>query len=59
MEYEKQWLVDSLRRLGYGDIADEAERVLPSEVPEEQLVKFADKHGISRGELISRMGGSP
>jgi hypothetical protein len=59
MEYEKQWVIESLRRLGYGDVADEAERVLPSEVPEEELLKFADKNGISRGELISRMGGSP
>jgi hypothetical protein len=59
MEFEKQWIVASLRRLGYGDVADDAERVLPSEVPEEQLLKFADQHGISRDEMISRMGGSP
>ena len=57
--YRRQWLVDLLRRLGYEDEAVEALRVLPDEVDLEQLRKFADKHGISRGELMDRMGGSP
>jgi hypothetical protein len=59
MSFDRQWVVESLRRLGFAEEADEAERVLPSEVSEEQLLKLADRFGISRDEMISRMGGSP
>jgi hypothetical protein len=59
MAYSRQWIVDSLRRLGYQQEADEALSVLPEEVDEEQLEEFGDRHGLSRGELIDRMGGSP
>jgi hypothetical protein len=59
MPYSRQWVVDSLRRLGYQDAADEASRVLPEEMDLEQLEKFGDEHGINRGQLIDQMGGSP
>jgi hypothetical protein len=59
MSHDRQWLVDTLRRLGYTQAADEAAQVLPDQVSEEQLEDFADRHGISRDEVISRMGGSP
>jgi hypothetical protein len=57
--YSRQWVVDTLRTLGYQQEADEASQVLPDDVDREQLEKLADQHGISRDELISRMGGSP
>jgi hypothetical protein len=57
--YSRQWVVDILRSLGYQQEADEAAQVLPEDVDREQLEKLADQHGISRDELISRMGGSP
>jgi|HubBroStandDraft_4_1064222.scaffolds.fasta_scaffold2631801_1 hypothetical protein len=59
MGYTRQWLVDTLRRSGYEQAADEALRVLPEEFDLEQLERFGDQHGISRGELNDRMGGSP
>jgi len=59
MAEDRQWLVDTLRRLGYPQAADEAERELPDKVSMEELEKFADRFGISRDEVISRMGGSP
>jgi len=59
MGYDRQWVVDTLCRIGYPQEADEASRVLPAEVDLEQLREFGDRHGISRDELISRMGGSP
>ena len=59
MAYDRQWIVDTLRRLNYPEAADEAARVLPDEVSLEQLQKFGDQHGISSDELMSRMGGSP
>lgn len=59
MGYSRRWVVDTLRRIGYSEEADEALRVLPDEVEMEQLEEFGDRHGISRDELINRMGGSP
>ena len=59
MAYDRQWVVDQLRRLGYTQEADEAARALPDQVSEEELRAFSDRHGISRDELMSRMGGSP
>jgi hypothetical protein len=45
--------------MGYPQEADEAARDLPDPVEVEQLREFGDRHGISRDEIISRMGGSP
>lgn len=59
MAYDRQWVVDQLRRLGYTQEADDAAQTLPAEISEEELMAFSDRHGISRDELMSRMGGSP
>lgn len=59
MAYSRQWLVDTLRLLGYTQAADDALRNLPDEIPLEQLEAFGNQHGINRDELVSRMGGSP
>ena len=59
MAYSRQWVVDTLRRIGYTQEADEALRVLPEDVDLEQLQAFGARHGISRDDLIDRMGGSP
>jgi hypothetical protein len=59
MEVSRQSVVDTLRRLGYVQQADEALKVLPDPVDYEQVREFGEQHGISRDELIDRMGGSP
>lgn len=59
MAYSKHWLADLLRHLGYSQAADEALRELPEEFDREQLEEFADRHNLSRDDVISRMGGSP
>jgi hypothetical protein len=59
MAHDRQWVVDALHRLGYTQAADEAAQELPEQVSMEQLLDFADRHDISRDEVISRMGGSP
>ena len=59
MGQDRQWVVDTLRRAGYVQEAEEAARVLPDPVSLEQLVEFGDRYGISMAELTSRMGGSP
>jgi hypothetical protein len=59
MAYSRQWVADNLRRLGYEQEADEALRDLPEEIDQQELERWGDQHGITRDELISRMGGSP
>ena len=56
MGYSRQWLVDTLRRIGYPEEADEALRVLPDDIDLKQLQEFGDRHGINRDTLINRMG---
>jgi len=59
MSQDRQWLVDTLRNLGYTEAADTAARELPDPVSMEELRKFADRYNISRDEVMSQMGGSP
>jgi len=59
MAYNKRWLVDTLRHMGYTQAADDALREMPDEFDLKQLQEFGDQHDIPRDEVISRMGGSP
>jgi hypothetical protein len=59
MSQDRQWLVNTLRRLGYTEAAEEAARELTDPVSQEEIMKFADRYNISRDEVISQMGGSP
>jgi hypothetical protein len=59
MAYSRQWVADSLRRMGYPQAADEALQDLPEEVDRQQVEEFCQRYGISRDEMVSRMGGSP
>ena len=59
MGYSRQWVVDTLRHIGYPEAAEEALRTLPDDIDIQQLREFGDRHNISHDELISRMGGSP
>lgn len=59
MAYDRQWIIDTLRHLRYAREADEAAQALPAEVSREELMRFGDQQGISRDELMSRVGGSP
>lgn len=55
----KHEIVRLLQNAGFPDEAEEAERSLPDEVELERAVEFGARCGITREELISRMGGSP
>ena len=59
MSQDRQWFVDTLRRLGYTEAAEEAAQTLPDPVSAEEIRKFADRYNISRDEVMSQMGGSP
>ena len=58
-QYSRQWVIDMLRRLDFPGAAEEAATVLPDPVDIDELEEFAQRHGISRDDLISRSGGSP
>jgi len=59
MLMSKEELVRVLRNAGLDEVAEEAERSLPDEVDLDRAAEFGLRHGITRDELISRMGGSP
>ena len=59
MSQDRQWFVNTLRRLGYTEAAEEAARTLPDPVSQEEIRQFADRYNISRDEVMSQMGGSP
>jgi hypothetical protein len=59
MPYSRQWVVDTLRHLGFAKEAEDAQRDLPEEIDIEQLREFGDQHGIGSNTLTDRMGGSP
>jgi hypothetical protein len=59
MAYSRQWVVDTLRHLGFTQEAEEALRDLPEEIDREQLHQFGNRHGIDTSALTNRMGGSP
>ncbi|MBV8432498.1 MAG: hypothetical protein JO244_15135 [Solirubrobacterales bacterium] len=58
-QYSRQEIAAIMRRTGYTELADEAERVLPDPVDFDQLEAFARRHGVSKDDIISEMGGSP
>ena len=58
MAVSKQWVIDMLNHMGYPEAAKDAAQVLPDPLDLTQLEEFGNKHGISRSELVSRMGGS-
>ncbi|MFD0526043.1 hypothetical protein [Kitasatospora arboriphila] len=58
VEYSRSEVVAVLRRAGYWEEAEEAQRVLPDPVDLDRLAAWGQKHGITRDGLISRMGGS-
>jgi hypothetical protein len=59
VQYSRQDVVDMLRRTGFHEAADEAMRELPDPVDLEHAQEWGRRHGITRDDLISRMGGSP
>jgi hypothetical protein len=54
----KREIVELLRRAGFFEVADEADRSLPDPVELERGAEFGARYGVTRDELISRMGGS-
>jgi hypothetical protein len=57
--YSRQYVVDRLRCFGLPELGDKALRELPDQVDTDQLWDWGMRHGVTKDELISRMGGSP
>lgn len=57
--YSRQYVIDRLHHLGFGELADAASRELPDPVDVDQLSDWGMRHGVSKDDVISRMGGSP
>jgi hypothetical protein len=57
--WSRQHVVDELNRMGYTKLAVEASRDLPDPVDTNRLEEWCMEHGLSRDDVISRMGGSP
>ena len=57
--YSRLYVAGMLRRQGFPELADVALRELPDPVDDEQLESWGMRHGVSKDDLISRMGGSP
>jgi hypothetical protein len=52
-------VVDILRIARLPELAEEAHRTLPDPVEYNHAARFLFQYGITKDELISRMGGSP
>jgi hypothetical protein len=59
MKLSRQKVVNLLRETGYTRVADIAERELPDPVELDEAMAFGEKHGLTRDDLISQLGGSP
>jgi len=59
MQLSRQDVVDILRKTGFSEAADKAIRELPDPVDLDRAAEWGAQYGVTRDELISRMGGSP
>jgi len=58
-QFSRQHVIDVLNSVGYTKLAEEAARVLPDPVDIDTLQELGAQYGVTRDDLISRMGGSP
>lgn len=56
--WQRTDIVDTLRKAGYDELAGEASQTLPESMGFDDVVAYCRAAGISRDELINRMGGS-
>ena len=59
MQVTRQHVVGILRMAGLPELAEEAHRMLPDPVEYNHAARYLAQYGITKDELISRMGGSP
>ena len=52
-------MVHILRRAGFREVADEAEKELPAALDIEDAMNWCARHGVNESDVISQLGGSP
>ncbi len=52
-------IIGVLRETGFIEVADTALRTLPDPVDLDRVAEFLISYGITKDELVSRLGGSP
>lgn len=58
MPIERSKVVDMLRMMGRGEVADRAEQTLPDQVEPSQLTQMLQEQGINPTELLSKLRAS-
>jgi hypothetical protein len=59
VEVSRDHVVHILRRAGFREVADEAEKELPVALTLDAAVNWSAQHGVNTSDLISQLGGSP
>ena len=59
MQISKKELVAVLRRVGRVDLIDEVNRTLPDPVDTVRDAQLLAHYGLTRGQLVDQLGGSP
>lgn len=59
MEVTREHVIEVLRRAGFGQEAEQVASSLPDSVDLDRVAQLLLPYGITKDELISRMGGSP
>ena len=61
MEVSKQQVLSVLARVGRGDVIEKAKRDLPETIDTDRDIdqQRLYEYGLTRSQLIDRMGGSP
>lgn len=59
MQMSKEELVAVLRRVGRVDLIDEVNRTLPDPVDTVRDAQLLAHYGLTRGQLVEQIGGSP
>jgi hypothetical protein len=57
--YSREYVASRLRCFGLHELAEVALRELPEQIDTDQLWAWGMRHGVTKDELISQMGGSP
>jgi hypothetical protein len=52
-------VVHILRRAGFREVADEAEKELPDALDLEEAMNWCARHGVNESDVVSQLGGSP
>lgn len=52
-------MVHILRRAGFREVADEAEKELPDALDLNEALNWCARHGVNQSDVVSQLGGSP